>query len=32
MKNVIHRFKTYIKGWWKRHIADDMPEHLNDNF
>jgi len=28
MKRIISAFKS----WWRRHIADDVPEHLKDIF
>ena len=30
MKNIIKKFKNYLKGWWKRHIIDECPPELVD--
>ena len=27
MKKILN----YIKNWWKRHIVDDCPPHLEDD-
>jgi hypothetical protein len=27
MKSIIYK----IKSWWKRHIIDEVPEHLADD-
>jgi hypothetical protein len=26
------RLKTYLKTWWKRHVSDMVPKHLDDLF
>lgn len=32
MKKLLEKIKLKVRGWWKRHIVDDCPEHLNNNF
>lgn len=29
---IWNRIKKWIKEWWKRNIADEVPENLNDVF
>jgi hypothetical protein len=29
---MVNKIKTWLKEWWKRNIADDVPEQLNDIF
>jgi hypothetical protein len=29
---MIKKFKKYIKGWWKRHICDTLPETEDEEF
>jgi hypothetical protein len=28
---MISRILGKIKSWWKRHIIDEVPEHLEDD-
>ena len=29
---MISKLFKYIKNWWKRHIVDDCPPELEDEF
>jgi hypothetical protein len=29
---MMNKIRTWLKQWWKRNIADDVPENLNDIF
>lgn len=31
-KKCLNKYSKPIKSWIKRHIADEVPEHLNDEF
>jgi len=30
MKKLLEKIKLKFKAWWKRHIVDEIPEHLGD--
>jgi len=30
--NIMKRFLKYLKLWWKKHIADNVPKDLEDIF
>jgi hypothetical protein len=32
MKNILKKIKERFKAWWKKHIVDDVPPHLEDLF
>ena len=29
MKNIMKKIKERFKTWWKKHIVDDCPPHLD---
>jgi hypothetical protein len=32
MKDTIKKIKLYFISWWKRHIVNDCPPELDDEF
>jgi hemerythrin len=31
-EKMVNKLLKYIKRWWKKHIADDCPSNLEDEF
>ena len=29
---MVIRLKTYFKTWWRHHVSDMVPKHLDDLF